>query len=111
MLFPLDDSDRLFLSAALSYGNRLIGVLLTGRLYDGTRGMQAIKQHGGVTIIQDPDSAAFLSMPRNAQKHCQIDYCLPLLQIAPLLQQLVGTRLLLEEEPQKREHIVVKKDY
>ena len=37
--------------------------------------------------------------------------CLPLLQIAPLLQRLVGTRLLLEEEPQKREHIVVKKDY
>ena len=91
LLFPLDDIDRLFLSAALSYGNRLIGVLLTGRLYDGTRGMQAIKQHGGVTIIQDPDSAAFPSMPRNAQKHCQIDYCLPLLQIAPLLQQLVGT--------------------
>ncbi len=96
---PRDDIDRLFHSAALSYGNRLIGVLLTGRLHDGTQGMQVVKQHGGVTIVQDPNHAAFPSMPRSAQEHCQIDYCLPLVQIAPLLQRLVGTRLLAEQEP------------
>lgn len=91
--FPLDDIDRLFHSAALAYGNRLIGVLLTGRLQDGTRGLKAVKEHGGVTVIQDPDSAAFPSMPRHAQEHCQIDYCLPLVQIAPLLQRLVEVGL------------------
>lgn len=97
--FPRDDIDRLFYSAALSYGKRVIGVLLTGQLHDGTRGMQAVKQHGGATIIQDPDDAAFSSMPRSAQAHCQIDYCLPLVQIAPLLQRLAGTRLLPKQEP------------
>ena len=96
---PRDDIDRLFHSAALSYGKRLIAVLLTGQLQDGTQGMQAVKQHGGVTVIQDPDSAAFPSMPRSAQAHCQIDYCLPLREIAPLLLRLIGTRLLAEEGP------------
>ncbi len=85
---PRNDIDRLFASAAASYGSWVIAVLLTGRLADGTRGMQIVKEHGGTTIIQDPDEAAFASMPRSAQAHCAIDYCLPLAQIAPLLQRL-----------------------
>lgn len=96
---PRDDIDRLFHSAALSYGHRLIGVVLTGRLHDGTLGMQAVKEHGGVTIIQDPDQAAFPSMPRSAQAQCQIDHCLPLGEIVPLVLRLVGTGLLPEQGP------------
>lgn len=86
---PRNDIDLMFQSAATSYGPRVIAVILTGRLTDGTRGMQVVKERGGITIIQDPDDAAFPSMPRSAQAHCAIDYCLPLVQIAPLLQQLV----------------------
>ena len=80
--------DRLFASAASSYGSRVIGVILSGNLTDGTLGLQAVKQAGGTTIIQNPLEAAYPSMPQSAQNQCAIDYCLALAQIAPLLQQL-----------------------
>ena len=82
--------DRLFASAASSYRSRVIGVILSGLLTDGTRGLQAVKQAGGTTIIQDPLEAAYPSMPQSAQDHCAIDYCLALIRIAPLLQELAG---------------------
>ncbi len=87
--WPRDDIDRLFQSAAASYGCRLIGVILTGRLTDGTEGLQSVKLQGGTTIIQDPEEAAFPSMPRSAQARCAIDYCLPLAHIALLLPRLL----------------------
>ena len=87
---PCPSVDQLFASAASSYGSRVIGVILTGQLTDGTRGLQAIKQAGGTTIIQDPRQAAYPSMPQSAQDHCAIDYCLALARIAPLLQELAG---------------------
>lgn len=80
----------LFESAASSYGPGVIGVILTGLLSDGMVGLQAVKHAGGTTIIQDPLEAAYPSMPQSAQDHCAIDYCLPLAQIAPLLQALTG---------------------
>ena len=64
--------------------------LVSGLLTDGTRGLQAVKQAGGTTIIQDPLEAAYPSMPQSAQDHCAIDYCLALIRIAPLLQELAG---------------------
>jgi two-component system chemotaxis response regulator CheB len=82
--------DQLFASAASSYGSRVIGIILTGSLTDGTLGLQAVKQAGGTTIIQDPLEAAYPSMPQSAQDHCAIDYCLALIQIAPLLHELAG---------------------
>ncbi len=82
--------NRLFASAASSYGSGVIGVILTGLLSDGTVGLQAVKHAGGITIIQDPLSAAYPSMPQSAQDQCAIDYCLALAQIAPLLQALTG---------------------
>ena len=78
----------LFASAASSYGSGVIGVILTGLLSDGTAGLQTVKHAGGTTIIQDPLEAAYPSMPKTAQDHCAIDYCLALAQIAPLLQAL-----------------------
>jgi two-component system, chemotaxis family, protein-glutamate methylesterase/glutaminase len=81
--------DGLFASAASSYGSRVIGVILSGNLTDGTLGLQAVKQAGGTTIIQNPLEAAYPSMPQSAQDQCAIDYCLDLTQIAPLLLQLV----------------------
>jgi two-component system chemotaxis response regulator CheB len=82
--------DRLFASAASSYGSRVIGVILSGNLTDGTLGLQAVKQAGGTTIIHNPLEAVYPSMPQSAREQCAIDYCLALTQIAPLLQQLAG---------------------
>ena len=80
--------DSLFASAASSYGSRVIGVILSGNLTDGTLGLQAVKQAGGTTIIQNPREAANPSMPQTAKDQCAIDKSLALAQIAPLLQQL-----------------------
>lgn len=87
---PSPSIDRLFTSAALRYGPRVIGVVLTGLLTDGTAGMQSIKRMGGTTIIQDPLAAFYPSMPLSVQRSCPVDYCLTLEQIAPLLHTLTS---------------------
>lgn len=84
--------DTLFRSAAETYGSEVIGVLLTGRLYDGTVGLQAITHAGGITIVQDPKDAQSPCMPQHALHHTPIDYCMPLAGIAPLLVSLVAGR-------------------
>jgi two-component system chemotaxis response regulator CheB len=80
--------DALFRSAARNYGPRVLGVLLTGNLDDGTVGLQAIKKRGGLVIVQDPNEAEYPSMPKSAMKYAAIDHCLPLLEIAPMLLRL-----------------------
>ncbi|HZS48619.1 MAG TPA: chemotaxis protein CheB [Blastocatellia bacterium] len=82
--------DPLFRSAAQVYGPRAVGVILSGGLDDGTAGMMAIKQLGGVTIVQDPNEAYNPSMPLNAINHVKIDYVLPVARIAPLLVELTN---------------------
>jgi len=77
--------DVLFRSAALSYGRRVIGVLLSGMLSDGTAGMWQIWKHGGVTMVQDPDEAPYPDMPKSALAAVPVDCCLPLEQIAQSL--------------------------
>ena len=61
-----EQADELFASAAGVYGARALAVVLTGRLSDGTRGVQAIKAAGGRVIVQDPETAEQRSMPWNA---------------------------------------------
>lgn len=80
--------DPLFRSAAQVYGPQAIGVVLTGNLDDGTAGLWALKQLGGIAIVQHPDDAMFPDMPRNAMSHVQVDYAVPLAEIAGLLVQL-----------------------
>jgi len=58
--------DVLFSSLALDQGERAIGVVLSGMGSDGTLGLQAIKMQGGLTLVQQPESAQFDSMPRSA---------------------------------------------
>jgi two-component system chemotaxis response regulator CheB len=55
--------DRLFMSASISFGQRVAGVLLTGANTDGAQGLVHIKLHGGLTFVQRPDEAAHPTMP------------------------------------------------
>lgn len=77
--------DVLFRSAAVTYGSRVIGVVLTGNLDDGALGLGEIKQRGGCAIVQDPEDAYAPSMPRNALEVVEPDYILPLADIGPQL--------------------------
>ena len=88
--------DALFRSAARWAGPRTIGVVLTGARDDGTAGMRAIKQRGGITIVQDPFEAPFPSMPKSVMQDIRVDYSLSLSDIAPLLNML--SRQTAEEE-------------
>jgi two-component system, chemotaxis family, protein-glutamate methylesterase/glutaminase len=83
--------DPLFRSAALSWQRRVIGVVLTGLLEDGTPGMQAIKACGGTAIVQDPVEAMAPSMPLSVVRHVDVDHCVRLSELAPLLCSLLET--------------------
>jgi len=84
--------DPLFRSAAQAYGPRVIGVILTGSLNDGTSGLWAVKQRGGIAVVQDPAEAHFPSMPQSAIAYAPVDYVVPLSQMAALLSRLVDKR-------------------
>jgi two-component system chemotaxis response regulator CheB len=80
--------DVLFRSAALAGGPRVIGVILSGSLDDGTAGLWAIKDRGGLSIVQQPEDAEYPAMPQNAFKHVTIDYTVAATRMGPLLAQL-----------------------
>ncbi|EOR95058.1 Chemotaxis response regulator protein-glutamate methylesterase CheB [Arcticibacter svalbardensis MN12-7] len=84
--------DPLFRSAAVAFGNRTIGVLLTGYLDDGTAGLTVIKKCGGICIVQDPAEADYPDMPQNALNQIKIDYCLPIAQMGVLLSKLLSRK-------------------
>lgn len=81
--------DPLFRSAAFHFGKRVIGVILSGALDDGTAGLWAVKQYRGITIVQDPEDAEVPSMPENALQAVQVDYKIPVNEIGRVLTSLV----------------------
>ena len=84
--------DPLFTSAAAAYGSRVIGVLLTGAGDDGVAGLIAIKQHGGLGLIQDPRDAKIPAMPLNALRYDHVDLVRPLATIPIALAMLAQGR-------------------
>jgi two-component system, chemotaxis family, protein-glutamate methylesterase/glutaminase len=70
--------DILFRSAAAAYGGRVIGIILSGMMEDGTAGMLAIKKSGGTLIAQDPEEAEYPDMPQSVLNNMKVDYCVPL---------------------------------
>jgi two-component system, chemotaxis family, protein-glutamate methylesterase/glutaminase len=83
--------DPLFRSAACNFGARVIGVVLSGALNDGTAGLHAVKRCGGLAIIQDPANAAAPGMVESALQHVKIDHIVPIAGMGALLAQLAGT--------------------
>jgi two-component system chemotaxis response regulator CheB len=82
--------DALFRSAASAAGRRVIGVLLSGNLYDGTLGLLRIKQRGGVTVVQNPADAMYAGMPTSAIERVEVDHIVTLKDLPALLVRLAG---------------------
>jgi len=80
--------DPLFRSAALAYGPRLIGVVLSGALDDGTAGLWAVRDRGGLAVVQNPATALVTSMPTNALNEVGADHVAPANEMGPLLARL-----------------------
>lgn len=82
--------DLLFQSAAEDYGERCVGIVLTGYLDDGAEGLIAIKKAGGKVVVQNPEDAAAPSMPLAAMEYVVPDYTPRLNGIAPIMMQLAN---------------------
>ena len=80
--------DPLFRTAARAYGSRVVAVVLSGMLNDGTAGLIEVKRHGGIAVAQSPDDALFGDMPRSAIQNVSVDYVQPVAQLAFTLAEL-----------------------
>jgi two-component system chemotaxis response regulator CheB len=93
--------DVLFRSAAVAFDSRVIGVVLTGALDDGASGLYAIKERGGVAVVQDPLDAECPNMPINAMRATDVDHVAPIAQMSELLVRLANEPL--QEQSQEQE--------
>jgi chemotaxis response regulator CheB len=93
---PASTINRLFESAAHEYQDKVIGVILSGLLRDGTAGLKAVHDAGGLSIVQDPSEAEFPDMPANAMQNLPVTFCLNLAEIGHALDLLARRRTTLE---------------
>lgn len=82
--------DALFRSAADAFGKQAIGVVLSGMLTDGTSGLGAIKDRGGIALVQSDPCDTFASMPESAAHHVDVDASVPVTSLGPLIGQHVA---------------------
>lgn len=94
--------DPLFRTAANTYGPRVIGVILSGGLDDGTVGLLQIKQQGGLAVVQDPEEAPFPGMPASAVQHVPVDHVLTIAAMPEVLARIVRQPLPTGVEPMPR---------
>jgi two-component system, chemotaxis family, protein-glutamate methylesterase/glutaminase len=80
--------DVLFETAAWTYKENLLGILLTGSNNDGARGLKTIQDYGGITIVENPETAHAKTMPRSATELFNPDYVLDLSDIAAKIVEL-----------------------
>jgi two-component system, chemotaxis family, CheB/CheR fusion protein len=86
---PIPSIDALFVSAAETYGDRVVALILTGMGTDGVAGVRAVKERGGTVLVQEPESAAFPALPA-AIPLSHVDYTANLDSLAPLLTTLTA---------------------
>jgi two-component system, chemotaxis family, protein-glutamate methylesterase/glutaminase len=97
--------DTLFRSAASEYGRRVLGVVLSGTLDDGSAGLRAVKAAGGLAVVQDPDEAIYRDMPANALSHAEPHHCLRIAEIGSLIAEVAhGEGPVLREESMEDTH-------
>lgn len=95
--------DPLFRSAAYAYGSRVIGVILSGYLDDGTAGLWRVKYSGGLAVVQEPADAEAPSMPENALREVEVDHCVPAANMAALLVKFTSEEIIGNAENMKDE--------
>lgn len=99
-------ADPLFRSAATYYGARVIGVVLSGSLSDGTAGLGEIRRRGGIAVVQDPADALYDGMPTSALDHVGADHVLPAREIGALLGRLVDDEVAEDAAPAPSETVL-----
>lgn len=82
--------NTLFRSAAVAFKKRVVGVVLSGLLDDGSTGLWWVKEFGGLAVVQDPQEAAFPDMPQNALQNVAVDHVLTIPDMASLLASVAG---------------------
>ena len=100
--------DALFRSAAYVYGPRVIGIVLSGLLNDGTSGLWSVKRLGGITIIQEPTDADYPSMPLNVLDYVKVDHAITAFEMGPLLKKITSERTAGKPKISKKEMAFLK---
>jgi two-component system, chemotaxis family, protein-glutamate methylesterase/glutaminase len=91
--------DVLFRSAARAAGPRVVGIVLSGALDDGTAGMVAIRSRGGVGVVQHPEDAMYASMPQHALEVAGAEHAVPVAEMSGLLSRLLAEKVEVDDVP------------